>query len=608
MKKTARFSIVREKALGGLFDPNNLARLWRQIVRRQMRSLAIVDLYDYYDFSSSIDARAQEISKQVTEARYKATNRLIYRVEKQFGVCRHMMIPGPSDALVFHTITEYLAPLMQQAQPTNKAYYSRDKGTLKLPHEMSNTGYWFTLWPKYQKDILGFTDSCEYLVATDVTNFFDSIGLRELRHIVSSKMRVEEVVLDLLFNIIEQLSWQPDYLPTSLKGLPTINIEAFRLLPHIMLFEVDEVLNELSRGNFVRWMDDLSIGVVSKREAYTILGNVNEVLKSRGLALNLSKTDVYTADEAKVHFMFDENSYLDQAGKVRPTDANFADAKREFLGHFRHHLKNRDPRNWDRVAKRYFTIAGRLKIADLIDYSYALFLEYPEVRNSIIHYIRTLGYGGRTSRLVMRLLRGVERYDDVTLFELCKLITDLDVPFTPSGKDFISRVDMLLQLQPASSDFDLYCYIWFLAKYGEPHQIMTLIEQTRARWRNEQFLARQVVSVLPRCYRINQAWVKRMLDEQMTTGPRDAASVAINVDSLLNQDQVAAHDKHLFSYLFPARAQQPYPLPKYLILTAVLSSRALKPAPRRAVVDQVNKRIKDRWYLHGLRRNALLIV
>jgi len=606
MKKTARFSIVREKILSSLFEPKNLSTVWRQIVKKQMRRLHIIDLYDYYDFSSNIEERAKEISTQILKAQYRATSPLMYKLEKKYGICRHLMIPAPTDALIFQTITEHLAPTFEKRTLAKKSYYSRDKHTLKLPHQLHTTGYWFILWPKYQKDILGFTDSCDYLVVTDISDFFDNIGLRELRHIVSSNIQVDEVVLDLLFNIIEQLSWLPDYLPASLKGLPTINIEAFRLLPHIMLFEIDEVLDKYAHGNFVRWMDDINIGVNSKDEAFAILGNVNDVLKSRGLALNLSKTEIYTSTEAKAHFMFDENTYLNQVDKVDPSDPGFHNTKLEFLKHFRLHLKNPRPRNWDKVTKRYFTIAGHLKISELRDYAYNLYLENPEVRESIILYLSRLKFTKRTAKLILDLLRNVKRYDDVTLYQLCQLITDLDIPFTTTGKAFITAVNKLLQ--PAVSDFDLYCYIWFLAKYGEPHIIMTLIEHTKERWRNEQFLARQVVSILPRCLRYNENITKRLLDDQMTSGPRDAASVATSINSLLNTELLASHDKYLFRYLFPPRPQRPYPLSKYQIVSTLLSSRSLKLGERKRVLAKVKEHIKDQWYLYWLKHYPLLKV
>lgn len=479
MKKTARFSILREKTLAGLFTNKNLAAIWRSIVRSQMRGLDIIDLHDYYDFNANIDEKAKEIRSQILRAQYKASSPLIYKVEKRYGICRRIMIPAPSDALVFQAITEHMSPSLKAAQPTKKAYYSRDKHTVKLPHQFGETSAypWSILWPKFQKDIWKFTDQCAYLAVTDITDFFDNIGLRELRHIVSSRIKVDEVILDLLFNIVEQLAWSPDYLPTSLKGLPTINVEAFRLLPHVMLFEIDEVLNTRAHGNFVRWMDDINIGVNSKEEAFAILGSVNDVLKSRGLALNISKTTIFTAAEAKNHFMVDENKYLDKVDKANWSDPGFAKTKADFLRRFRMHQKRSHLKNWDKVTKRYFTVASHLKIAGLRRYAYRLFLDNPPIREHILFYLVGLRFSRSNAQIVLDLLRDVQRYDDVTLFYLCRHITNMEVPRTKAGKEFIKAVDKLIS--PAKSDFDLYCYLWFLAKYGEPHRLMNFIQSTR---------------------------------------------------------------------------------------------------------------------------------
>ena len=164
------------------------------------------------------------------------------------------MLPTPTDALILQTIVENLAPALLKSSPTKQAYYSRDKHSLKLPHEIkiANDYSWLARWKKFQKDILKFAKDYPYLVVTDLTNYYDNIGLRELRHVISSRVKTHETVLDLLFYIVEELSWHPDYLPTSLKGLPTINLEAFRLLAHVLLFEIDEVLKERTKNSFVR--------------------------------------------------------------------------------------------------------------------------------------------------------------------------------------------------------------------------------------------------------------------------------------------------------------------------------------------------------------------
>jgi hypothetical protein len=604
MKTTARFDVLREKTLKKLFSEKYLMAIWRSVVKSQMRNLDILDLHDYYDFNLPIEERAKEIQSQILRAQYKASNPLIFKIEKRYGICRHAMIPSPSDALIFQTITEHIATQLKDSQPTDKAYYSRDKHHLKLPHQIKEAlGYpWFIMWPKFQKDIWKFTDDCSYLVVTDIANFYDNIGLRELRHIVSARIKVEEVILDLLFNIIEQLSWVPDYLPSSLKGLPTINLEAFRLLPHIMLFEVDEVLNKHTDGNFVRWNDDINIGVNSKDDAYAILSDINDLLKSRGLALNLSKTIIYEADEARKHFMVDENIYLDKFTKVDPTLPSFAGRKKRFLSRFSSHLKNSHLRNWDKVTKRYFTVAGQLGIKDLLNRSRSLFIEYPSIRSHILSYIGNRGFSQKTADVILALLRDVKRYDDITLFNFIKLLTNMEIPRTKAGKEFIANVDGILS--KARSDFDLYCYFWYLAKYGEPHHLLNTIEKYRKRWKNEQFMARQVVATVPRLFQFRSDSAMRLINEQKIAGPRDAASVASNLDSFLSLETVKGS---LHGYLFPPKQQRPYPLPKYLILLCVLSSNNLKRSERRRLSIKVKEHIYDPWYIYWLKKGKHIV-
>ena len=566
-----------------------------------MRRLDILDLHDYYDFNFNIEDRAKEIRNQVLKGQYKASPPLIYRLEKKFGICRHMMIPSPSDALVFQTITEHLAPLVKAATPTEKAYYTQDKHQVKLPHEFQPRSPvpWFFLWPRFQKDIMKFSTDHDYLVVTDVTNYYDNIGLRELRHIVSSRIKTDEVILDLLFNIIEQLSWVPDYLPTSFKGLPTINLEAFRLLPHMMLFEIDEVLETQTSGSFVRWMDDIDFGVDSIDRAHTVLGNINDVLKSRGLALNLGKTIIYTSTEAKKHFFFDENRYIDDFQEMEPLGAGYEKDKKEFLRRFSEHLKRTDLRNWDKVTKRFFTVAGKHRILGLRRYCEVLFQEQPGIRPNILYYLSLLGYSPATAKVILRILRNTERYDDVMLLQFVRLVTQMEVPRNKLGQGFISEFRDLLD--PLASDFDLYCTCWFAAKYFRPNEIIDLLEKTRSRWINEQFLARQVVSMLPRAFLFKGDIVRRIMDEQFTSGPRDAASVATNIKHLVETERL---NKRLTSFLLPDEIQRPYPLPKYLCLMALLSSEKLRESDRKRI--DVRKHVLDPWFLHWLEDYGLI--
>jgi len=266
------------------------------------------------------------------------------------------------------------------------------------------------------------------------------------------------------------------------------------------------------------------------------------------------------------------------------------------------HLKESNLSNWDKVTKRYFTEASLLRIVQLRKYCYYLFIGYPSLRENILRYLRSFGFTQGFANLILRLLRDVKRYDDVTLFNFCKLLTDLEIPTNKAGSEFIKSV--LSIILPPASTFDLYCVIWFFAKYGEPNKLMEIITKYKNFWKNEQFLTRQIVSVIPRILNFNDEIAYKFLNEQMSTGPGDAASVAADINSLLNTEMLG---RNLSSYLFPPNPQTPYPLSKYLILLTVLSSKLLKPAQRKRITNITRERITDKWYLHWLNKYDLLL-
>src|SRR5437870_3800177 len=123
MKTTARFEIERQKQLAKIFTQARLVEVWRRLVRQQLRKQAIFDLHDYYDFNSTISAQADLIIERVLSGQYRAEVPVIFKLEKKLGICRHMMIPSPSDALVFQVLADGLYEPLMNVQPSKKAYY-----------------------------------------------------------------------------------------------------------------------------------------------------------------------------------------------------------------------------------------------------------------------------------------------------------------------------------------------------------------------------------------------------------------------------------------------------------------------------------------------------
>ena len=391
---TERFDKLRKDSLSELFDKKRVSKIWRQIVRNQLRQMDIKDLYDHYDFNYNIEERAQVIKNELLRGGYKASTPLIYRLEKKFGICRHIIIPQPTDALVLQSLVEDVAESIIKNQPSKNSFYSRDKHNVPKPHEAIEYGLSFRKqWKLLQEKIYKFNREKELIIVTDLSNYFDSIIIGELKKVFTAYVNANEVLIDLLFNVIEEISWKPDYLPYTGKGLPTTNLEAIRLLAHSFLFEIDYVIKQKTNNNFARWMDDIIIGVDSRQEAIETISSVSDMLKSRGLALNISKTNIYNGEDAFYHFQIEENRYLDSIAGIEMTDPDYASITAQLYRKFKNHLKDQEPKYWDKVAKRYITAFGHLKTPKLLNIIPEVYLDYPALRPNLLLYLTSLGYG-----------------------------------------------------------------------------------------------------------------------------------------------------------------------------------------------------------------------
>lgn len=478
--QTDRFKQLRKDTLSKLFNKKEVARIWRTIVRDQLRALDIKDLYDHYDFNYNVEERIQAIRNEILNGTYKVSIPLIYRVEKKFGVCRHIVIPQPVDALIMQVLVEAIAEQIIKKQPSENAFYSRAKHNVAKPHEAATYGLSIRQqWKNLQKQIYKFNDEKELIVVTDLTNYYDSLLIGELRKVLVSLVNANEVLVDLLFRVIEEISWKPDYLPYSGKGLPTSNLEGIRLLAHLFLFEIDEVIKQKTNNSFARWMDDFIIGVDNRKEAIEIISSISDMLKSRGLALNLSKTNIFNSKEAYYHFQIEENKYLDSLEGIDKSDPKYNTITTELKNNFKKHFKDPSPMYWDKIAKRYITAFGRLDSPKLLTEISATYINCPELRPNLLFYLAKLGYRKQTAQKIEEILDGIDVFDDISLFQICHLIAMWEIPISDNAKEFLTRIDSKIVstsfIRKNPSDF--YSAIWFKAKYNHPEDLLRFIKK-----------------------------------------------------------------------------------------------------------------------------------
>lgn len=601
---TPRFE-ARSLTLDSCINLKLMENSWKKYVKQGMRHQDLLDLYDYFDFHRNRKALIRIIRHQIIEGKYKSKPPQLIRAEKKYGICRHIMIPTPEDAVVLQSIVECLAPIIKKAQPSKRAYFSRSHRPAISQEEIDESFpyEWWELWPAFQKRIYEFSSTFKYVVVTDIANYFDNISFRHLRNRISSYGKIDEVLLDFMFYMLESWVWRPDFLPLSGIGLPQVNFDAPRLLAHSFLFEVDEYLAKETNNNFVRWMDDIDFGVNEVEKAKEILRGLDEILLSRGVRLNMGKTKILSSDDAKDYFLPDENRYLTiitkrirreiSAGK--PIDESMKYVKKRF----RKFLKRPHIGSWDKLFKRYFTIAGVAQDRFLEDYVPMVLMDNPRMRDSAFRYYTNLGPNKKRFNQLIDFYESKHCFDDRTVFAVAKVLTDWHIS---PGSKLRPQIIKLATVNAKKSETHLLAGIWLLAKYGSSKELGMFLGKHSNTWKYSSFLSRQVAAVIPKIRNIKGQY-QFLIRTFTETGQMEALKVVRDLDSLKFEQPL---NRAIKSYILHGdKPIKTYPLGKFLISIDLLSCNEIAPAIRESLRKELLVRIPDPIYKKEL--NEILL-
>ncbi|MCE2504529.1 MAG: RNA-directed DNA polymerase [Chlorobi bacterium] len=591
--KTERFIQLRKEGLEPHFTKKSLTKLWRKKVKRQLRNSEIRDIFDYYDFNYSIESRSETIRSDVLDGAYRAQKPLVVKVEKKMGICRHLIFPHPADALVLQTITEFVFDVIKKCQPSENAFYSRDRTSRKLPHEISDdySQDWFSQWKKMQKTILGFSESKKFVISTDIANYYDNIDLVTLREKVLGYVKEKDesgVLVDLLFRIIEDISWRPDYLPYKKQGLPIVTLESIRLLGHTFLFEVDAILKSKTKQNFTRWMDDITIGVDSRKETNEILGGMSDTLKSSGLELNLAKTHLYSSEDFAYNFLIKTNIYLDSLKEKKSLSGS---EKKSFRKAFTEHLRDKKPQYWSKITKRFIHLHANFKIKISKKRVGELYVEHPVLRDKLCKYLKSMDYSSWSSKLVIEILDRLDMKDDIALFYVADLVTQWNIPVTDQSNDFINKMYCRIELK---EPFHFLCALWIRTKYDHPDNLLRFVFDFESEWKKEPFLRRQVTATMSRIYKYDTEKIESALKSQTQSNDISTVSIANHILDFADKKTI---EFHVNSYLFPNNLRR-YTLERFLVLCSVLNSDEVRQEGE--IQRKVKKFVTDKYYLRWL--------
>ncbi|WP_139920948.1 RNA-directed DNA polymerase [Hymenobacter sp. DG01] len=592
---TARFE-DRVLTLKGCFEAKRMLDAWTKYVLPGFRSQPILDLHDYYDFHKNRKEKIEVIIRQVIGGTYRPKPPIIVRLEKKHGVSRHLPIPSPEDAVILQTLSDYLSPYIEKSQPSKRAFYSRAHGFISEENIDESFPYaWWQLWPEFQKRIYKFTSQFNYVVVTDVSNYYDNIQFKHLRHNLASAGQFDEPVLDLLFYLLESFLWRPDYLPITGVGLPQLNFDAPRLLAHSFLFDIDKYLHNKTKGNFVRWMDDIDFGVDSIQEAKVILKELDEILLVKGLRLNMGKTKILSSAEAKDYFLPDENRWINvMSNRIdymlsigKPINIEV----KKVRNRFRKFLRKPHVGRWSKVYCRYFTLAHQINDDFLDKYVPGLLDHNPEMRDNIFKYYSVMGYSKQRLKCLMDFYEGSHCVDECTVFAVVKVLIAWKVKCGSSTrKSIVDLANRTLSI----SKTHFVAGLWLLAKYGLVTDIYIAINSNVDLWKYSGFIARQVASIIPRIRNI-KAEYDLIVKSIYRAGQLDALNILYHHDSM--RDKVPSTLAEMSYFMHGSAANPMYPLQKVIMIENILSNNAHDITKRRMFQAKVLTRIVDPVYI-----------
>ncbi|PDT05480.1 hypothetical protein CO655_32585 [Rhizobium sp. M1] len=314
--QSPKFQFLQQD-LKDVFSASLMREEWKKRVRYQLRKQLVFDAIEYRDYNDNLTKLISQIQREVLSGEYIVRKPKRFLAEKSRGLCRQMTLVHPRDLLVLERLSRSIFFELKSKAPSKAAFFEPDDGNFVKGFQQSDHQYGsFASWKRFQKAVFGFANENNYIVITDVANFYDFINFQHLRNIIASLANIREAVLDLLIHVLNRMTWTPDFMPLTQIGMPQIETTATRVLANAMLYEVDKVCENSAVSNYARFMDDMDIGVNTLAQAKAVVRDLDLTLQSRQLRLNSSKTRILSQPEAFDHFCVEENSEL----------AEFADA------------------------------------------------------------------------------------------------------------------------------------------------------------------------------------------------------------------------------------------------------------------------------------------
>jgi len=601
MTQSPRFKL-RQKEISQVVNKSRLKATWKNKVRSALRDQFLPDPIDHYDFQININRITDQLETLILSGNYTPGGPKRVSQEKSKGLCRLLTIPQPHDVLVLQCLSDALYNDIKSAQPTKRAYFEPADHSLSANDALFTTPQYgsYKSWLNFQKELLKFAQQRNWVVVTDIANYFDFINYTHLRNVIASTIDVRETILDFLIFVLSSLLWQPDYTPRFEIGLPQINADAPRILAHCFLFELDRVLEDLAQLDYVRFMDDIDLGADSLREAKQALKKIDLVLQTRQVRLNSGKTRILSRLEAERHFKIRENAFLDRfVARInsRHKNGNSLDRDRKFATFLIQYGFRRGmfgTGNGDKILKRVITICGRIRSEIPHQTVSEIVRNWPSARENIMKYFSVMPHDKGCFKSMVSYIAEEHYVDDVSWLNFAKTMVAAQ---TPAEHYIFEEFEKLFLYDSKNDFFEFYAKIWILSKYGHAEDLLLTLRNCFDLWAPESLLGRLVGGLLPI---FAQDGMRPALESIIERSKNRAADDVLRFHAALMREQ--SHYQAVRAYLFALNPSAPLRInhSKFLMLLSVLQGYAASEADRKELLKLHHKAFLDGFYAQRL--------
>lgn len=259
-----------------IYAMNNLFKAWKKV--RRNNGIAGSDHVTVQEFEADLKTQLLRLQDELRYRKYQPVALLPYNIPKSSGEQRRLYIPAVRDRVAQQAFLQVIEPLIDRRFEQCSYAYRRGRSRLDAIQQINQ-------WHK---------EGYSWVLNADIEAFFDNIDhsllLDQLSHLIS-----EPEVIDLATQWIQASIKSDHHRGILTQGVPQ-GCPVSPLFSNLYMNPFDKAMTEHGH-RIIRYADDILVVCENRRAAEQARREVDQLLYSLRLSLNLDKTTICRFDD-----------------------------------------------------------------------------------------------------------------------------------------------------------------------------------------------------------------------------------------------------------------------------------------------------------------------